>query len=361
MHSLQQHPKTQDGDTGDERLLSVILVSYNTASLTKKAIRAVWDDIQQSDRLRGRSEIIIVDNNSSDTSVVEISALKDSLLQKSEKTPKENSAAQTQIMLLAEDENTGFAAANNHGIAESSGKYILLLNSDTEVQPGALSQLIYTFQQFDPDNPDAHLASHSGELDRLGLLAASLRNPDGSYQAQGGDLPTLLSVAAQFLFFDDMPLLGRLFPSTQHTGRRHAAHADNTLEQKGWVAATAVMTSRAVINTIGDLDEGIFMYAEDMEWCLRAQHHLWDVAIDHAAVVMHHGSASSTSATALKGEIEGLRYIWAKHKPHWQRQPLRAVLILGCMLRLLLFGTIRKDKMRYRAYRASLRQLLHNP
>lgn len=208
--------------------LSIIIVSYNTAELTLKAVQTAWHDIQQSDLLRGNAEIIVVDNASTDNSVAVLQQLLES---------REEEIAFT---VLAQDDNKGFAGANNIGIEASTGEYTLLLNSDTEVQKGALSHMIETFRQFDPDNPQAQLSSHHGELDRLGFLAARLLNPDGSYQAQGGDLPTLISVASQFLFLDDIPVLSHILPSTQHTGA-HARHNNQGLEQKGWVAGTAMM------------------------------------------------------------------------------------------------------------------------
>jgi GT2 family glycosyltransferase len=327
--------------------LSILIVSYNTVKLTLETLDSVATDLTastfQKKPLADQTEIIIVDNASSDNSVSEIE--------------KWIATHKLKTLLIKNKDNVGFAKANNQAIAASTGEFVFLLNSDTIVKPNAIVHLLETFTQNPTDHTTAYVASHEGKLDRLGILAASLQNPDGSYQAQGGDLPNLLTLSTHLLFLDDIPVIGQFLPSTQHTGKR-ALKPRFTVVQKGWVAATAVMVKRSLITEIGELDSNIFMYGEDMEWCVRAQAHHWDVAINHSAQIMHYGSASSHSSRAIIGELTAYTYIWAKHKPQWQRVFLKLLLIVGCGLRVLLFGTILKQPKRAEPYKMFLNEQL---
>lgn len=310
-------------------ILSVCIVSYNTSLLTLDAVRSTVKDIQRSPYLKKRSEIIIVDNNSSDDSV--------SIL-----TEYKNTVA-VPITIIKNKINTGFAKANNQAIKESQGKYILLLNSDTFVQPLTLEKMVLTFEEV-KDQSSANLSSYSSKLDRLGILSATLIDPDGSFQAQGGAYPSLLSLAVHMLFLDDIPILGQFLPSTQDRKSYLSSSLDRSpsLHQKDWVAGTVMMIRKDLLNEIGVLDEDIFMYAEDMELCVRAKNHHWDIAIHPTAFVTHIKTASSSSAKAIEGEFKGYLFIWSKHKPIWQYQLVKVILTLGMMFRIVVFGTMGK-------------------
>ncbi len=316
-------------------LLSIIIVSYNTKDFTLQTLQSVMAEIERSASLRNRVEIFIVDNNSQDDSV--------EVCEKFLHQQKDLVG----YSVLAKKTNGGFAKANNQAMTKSTGEFVLLLNSDTIVQPGALEQLLQTFQAHPIDEASAHLASAGGTIDRLGLLSPTLLNPDNSVQPQGGDLPTLWTLFVQMSFLDDLPIIGRFFHSTQHTGK--AAHTssatpDNYLRPMGWIGGTTMMIRRSVINEIGLLDENIFMYGEDVEYCLRAKHHHWDMAIDSTAFVIHFGQASSSSENAILGEFKGYLYIWSKHFPQWQLPVLRTILRWGAGLRVILYKLLRQTQ-----------------
>lgn len=325
-------------------LLSVIVVSYNTAALTLQTLRSVLEDSEKSALLKDQTEIWVVDNNSSDTSVANIKALA-----KTTKTP---------IQVIENRDNKGFSSANNQAILKSQGGYVLLLNSDTIVKAGALELLVKNFIQQNDSEATSVLASYKNVIDRLGILSAQLLNTDGTLQPQGGTFPGLIALTVHMLFLDDIPVVGKWLPSTQHTGRNSRPENSHTsLVRKDWVAGTVMMIKRAVIDEIGLLDDEIFMYGEDMEYCLRAAHHHWDCAIDLQAEIVHYGSASSSSKNAIVGEMKAYRYIWSKHKPLWQIPVARVILVLGCLLRILVFGTISHNPAKVTAYQAALSQV----
>lgn len=322
--------------TTESLKLSIIIVSYNTRMLTEQTVDSVMDDLKNFPDLAKRTELILVDNNSSDDSPKYLRQL-------ALKQPKK-------FKVLINDHNLGFSGANNQGIKLAKGEIILLLNSDTEVKPGALQAIVETFTTHPIQDSRAQLARTQGDIDRLGIVSALLLNTDGTVQHQGGSFPTLLSLAAQWLMLDDIPVLGKWLPSTQHTGQR-ATELSQELSVRDWVGGTAMAVRRVVFDEIGLLDDRIFMYGEDIEFCMRAKHHHWDVVIQPAAQVTHIGSASSSSVNAIKGEYKGYLYVWAKHKPHWQLPIAKAILKLGALWRWWLFGTMGKHKARQKAYR----------
>lgn len=325
--------------------VSVIIVSYNTAELTIQTIESVLQSLHQDPSLEKHSEVIIVDNASSDDSVKRIS--------------EHQRQHHWRGILIRNKRNLGFAQANNLALKQAQGEYLFLLNSDTIVQGPALPELVSIFEAHPLQNQTADLASaQQNSEDRLGLVAAQLLNADGSVQAQGGSLPSLLSLFFHMSLLDDIPFLGHWFPSTQQTGRRQTIPPPSSdLVPSGWVGGTALMIRRAVVKEIGPLDQNIFMYGEDIEYCARARAHHWDIAICPRAHVIHLGTASSTPGHALAGEFQGYLYFWSKHKPLWQLPLVRAILLLGACLRTVLFATM-GDRQRSRIYQQIARSLI---
>lgn len=321
-------------------ILSVIIISYNTKELTLKAVESVVTSIQDK-KLLDRVEILVVDNNSTDGTVAALTKIKSGL--------------ELPLVVFKNSDNLGFAAANNQAISISKGEYILLLNSDTEVHAGALEELLGVFSKFPVSEISPYEAHIDLPTDRVGIIACGLQNPDGSPQAQGGMLPNLLTLCSQMFFLDDLPIIGHFLPSTQQRDTS-LLESRKDLISFGWVAGTAMCIRRATIDEIGDLDENIFMYGEDMEYCLRAKKHHWDVGIAPRSVVTHHKTASSSQEDAQLGELKGYRYIWAKHLPLWQRPVLEFVLKLAVVLRVIVFTLMGKGRAA-RSYLRILKEL----
>lgn len=311
-------------------VLSIIVVSFNTSKLTLETLESVQSDVSTSEVLNKRVEVIVIDNNSSDTSVDDLHAFA--------------KTAEIPITVICNKKNVGYSTANNQGIAVSSASYLLLLNSDTIVQKGALEQLLTAFEKDE----------------ELGIVAATLLNSDGSLQPQGGHEPTLLHLTNHFFFFDDIPLLGKMLPSTQHTGLRteQRVEASNTLHYQDWVGGTALSFRRKMIDEIGLLDEAIFMYGEDIEFCMRAKKHHWKVAIHQGAKVIHLQSQSSDSQTAILGELRGYHFIWAKHKPLWQLPFAKLIMEIGCLARAILYGTVVSNRKKAATYLKAIHMLI---
>jgi len=308
--------------------LAIIVVSYNTSDLTIQTLDSVVADLSHDPELFKQTEIWVVDNNSQDTSVADIK--------------KWQQKQQISLTLIENQDNVGFARANNQAIKKTQAELILLLNSDTIVQKGTLSEMVSRFKPI--DNTTSALESSGDKIDRLGILAARLLNPDKSHQPQGGSFPNLMTLFFQMTMMDDLPFIGKFLPSTQHTGKSDREKNAQGLTVRNWVGGTAMMLRSEMLDQIGLLDDNIFMYGEDMEICLRAKHHLWDIAVDHAAKVIHLGSQSGSSDNAVKGELTAYSYIWGKHMPIWQLSIARLIIKLGMILRIILFTILNSQK-----------------
>lgn len=301
-------------------MLSTIIINYNTPDLTIQAIKSVLANYT-TDHIEG--EIIVIDNASSDDSVKRL----------------KHEFGHT-IQLLINRENNGFAGANNQGMEMAKGEYFLLLNSDTIVQSGAINALLDVFRRFPENDNTAHLAGEKKEIDRIGIVGPQLLNPDKTIQPHGGALPNVFNLTAWWMWF-----LPGVFPLL-HDSKSYHSQLPNTflLEQKvGWVGGTAMLIKRDLFEEIGGLDEGIFMYAEDVEYCLRATNHHWDVMRTPKSQIIHFGSSSSSGEDSLIGEITGLKYVLSKHFSPIAYRYLTFMLWFGTVLRLVLFGIILSD------------------
>jgi N-acetylglucosaminyl-diphospho-decaprenol L-rhamnosyltransferase len=307
--------------------LSILIVSYNTANLTLQTLESVLASLEQTPELLKQSEVIVVDNNSSDDSVKKI------------KQFKKNNSKNLNLTLIENSDNKGFGVANNQAAQKATGKYLLLLNSDTIVQADALQKLVTTMEQ----------------QPQLGIGAAKLLNKDGSIQYQGGDLPSLRALIGHYLFFKNLPLIGKLFTSTQLTGKKAQPQTYNQpLVYLGWVGGTTLTISKDLYQKLGMLDEKIFMYGEDVELCLRNHLAGFKTAIITNAEITHLGSASSSSQNAIAGEIKGYLYIFKKHFSKFKYQLAKLIIKTGVILRVWLFGKILNDEKKGQIYQTIL-------
>ncbi len=226
--------------------MDIVIVSYNTCDLLRDCLRA----LETQDEIEWRA--IVVDNASADGSAAMVRA----------EFPD--------ALLIETGANLGFAGGTNRGIEASDAPHVLLLNSDTRVQPGCLGML-YRKLETEPG---------------IGLLAARLLNPDGSPQAS---------------------CVPEKFPWTYSSPERDC--------ELVWASAAALVIRRHCLEVIGGLDENFFYTGEDYDWGLRARRAKWRVAFCGEAEVVHLGAASSDKVPdkAAEGLHFGRQYFYAKH------------------------------------------------
>jgi N-acetylglucosaminyl-diphospho-decaprenol L-rhamnosyltransferase len=252
--------------------LSIVVVSWNVRDLLRRCLAS----LAESPRPEGGIQIIVVDNGSTDGSVEMVRA----------EFPS--------VLLVANSENRGFPAANNQGIAVAQGRYVFLLNPDTEVLEDALPTMV----DFADTHPD------------VGIVGPQLLNPDGSVQSSRRRFPTLVTALFDSTWLE--PHAPRRILDRYHVRDRPA----DVVQEVDWVDGAALMARREAIEQVGSMDEGFFMYSEELDWCRRFQQAGWRVFYLPTARVVHHRGKSSEQVVAARHiyfQSSKVRYF---HKAH---------------------------------------------
>lgn len=271
--------------------MSIIIVNWNTRAILLDCL----DSIAAHPPSRSY-DVWVVDNASSDGSVTAVR----------ERYPY--------VQVIENAENRGFAAANNQAIEASRGDYVLLLNSDTIVHAQALE----------------HMARFLDVHHRVGVVGACLLNADGTLQPSWSAFPSFWS-----------ELLGRNIRSRSPYRTRDGSAAYSV----DWVGGAALMIRREVIEQVGVLDEGYFMYSEETDWCFRARRAGWEICYLPKATIVHLGGQSSKKASAcMKAELYRSKIRF--YTKHYGR---RQAYVLSLTLRLVLHGKALFEKISGRA------------
>ncbi len=278
--------------------LSVIVVSYNTVGLLRNCLRSV-----QQEAKTVPLEAIVVDNASHDGSAEMIV----------QEFPE--------IMLIKNERNIGFAAANNQGLRSARGEALLLLNSDTEVRSGAFAQCL---KFLDNNSP-------------VGIVGCKLVNPDGSLQPS---CESFLSLSS--LFFENF-FIERLFSKSAVFGQRAlGGFAYHQARQVDYVKGAFLLIKRRALEDIGFLDENFFFYAEEMDWCYRARQKGWQTYFTPEAIVLHHGGQSSDPISPkMFVQLHRARYqFYRKHHNAFLSLLARLIMTGGALLRIAIWAFI---------------------
>lgn len=278
--------------------LSIIIVSHNTVALLRNSLLSVNGNF-----IGLPHEIIVVDNASRDGSV-EMVALEF-----------------PHVTLIKNAGNLGFAAANNQGLCLARGAFVLLLNSDTEVRPGALQHCIAFFRA----HPDA------------GIVGCKLLNVDGSVQPSCESFLTLPNLFCESFFLE------KVFPRSRLFARRTlSGFAYDRARQVDYVKGAFLMIRRRAFEDIGMLDERYFFYAEEMDWCYRARQKGWQVYFTPGGEVLHHGGQSSDPvAPATLVQLHRARYqFYRKYHHLFSSMLARLIMAGGAALRALLWALV---------------------
>lgn len=270
--------------------LSIIIVSHKS----KEHLEVLLPSIFES-KTNFSYEVIVVDNGSNDGTLDWLQA-----------TPyKLQAIANT---------NTGFAHGNNLGIKQATGKYILLLNPDTKLQPDTL-QAMLKFMESRAD---------------VGISGCKIIKPDGK-----------LDLACRRRFPNPWNSFLRLFLASNKDYNYSNIDPNQEMEVDSVVGAF-LLIRKSVIDKIGLLDENFFMYGEDLDWCWRCKEAGYKVWYFPTTFITHYKGASSRKAPfkMLKAFHNAM---WIFYKKHYQgRYPfiLNWLVFLGIYLRLAILSTI---------------------
>jgi len=272
--------------------VSVIVVTFNDASLIKRCLCAVKHSVNEY-----VAEILVIDNSSIDSTVQCAS----------------DSAPEADITRL--DHNIGFAAANNIGFQKARGRYIVLVNSDAFPDPGSIDCLV---RRADSD------AS-------IGLVGGRLRYPSGRQQPSAGRFPSLLGNLAVALFLHRLPLISRLQFSV-YANPTHYSQA----RRVDWVSGAFCLARRQV----GSLPAAGFMYGEDVEWAWQAREAGFRTCIEPSATAVHllaGGSTSVSSARLRQARRAEFDLRWFSRRGPFATVCARAVMSIHALLRIVLY------------------------
>ena len=253
--------------------LSVVIVSWNTTDLLRDCLASLLAQGNAKELA-----IIVVDNASSDGTAAMVQR----------EFP--------QVHLIRNDRNLGFARANNQGIRNSQGRFIMLLNSDTRTPSGSIRTLV----EFMAGHPDA------------GVVGPRLVQPDGTVQAYGfGNDPTPGYLLRRGL---SRLLLRRPLHDWQ----------TDQIQRVDWVSGACLLARHAAVEQVGLLDEAMFMYYEDNDWCLRIRQAGWNIYYDPLVSVVHlRGRSLAQNPAAHQAYYRSLQVFYRKHYAPVARACLR--------------------------------------
>lgn len=285
-------------ENADRPDVSVVIVNWNTRDLLHQTLTTLHRETTNT-----RFETIVVDNGSTDGSADLVCR------------------EWPQVQLIASPTNLGFAAGNNLGFRECRGRYILLLNSDTIVLPTTVGGMVSFLDQ----HPEA------------GCVGCYHFNDDMTLQRSTGDFPNFIE---DILFYTD---LYRLAPLRNYLTRQYiwwGAH--DHVREVDWVNGACMMVRREVLEEVGGLDEGYFIYAEEVDWCYCIKRAGWRIYFTTEAQVIHLGGKAMdrVPANRLVLKYTGQYRFYRKYYPLWHRLILRAAVSVFAVIRIKLLCLI---------------------
>jgi len=226
--------------------LSIVILNYKQKGMVKQCVKGILASQPQLDY-----EIIVVDNNSGDNCLAEIQKLfepEDTLPLVTESLFSKLVKPRPPLITIQSKDNRGFAVGNNLGIQSAKGDYVMVINPDIAVVPGALERMV----QFMAANP------------KVGIIGPKLINPDGTVQYSCRQFPSLLMPIYRRTVLGRLPLVKKklnyyLMINWQHDVNRAV----------DWLFGACLVMRKSALDRIGLFDERFFMYFEDLDLCRR--------------------------------------------------------------------------------------------
>ena len=273
--------------------LSIIIVSYNSISFLKDCL-----DSLITNPTKNSFEILVVDNASDDGSVEMVK----------KKYPY--------VRLFKNDNNIGFAAANNLAIKSSQSEYILLINSDCQVYRDSLDDLV----------------SFISENENIGIVGPRIINSDGSMQFSCRRFPSIFDAGMH-------TILTNIAPNNPFSRRYKLVDIkrDEPFEVD-WVSGSCMLIRRKALADTGYMDENYFMYVEDTDLCYQMWKKGWKVFYYPNAEILHHIGGSTQSGMISAGvrmQKSVLYFFWKNYRKTW-KVVLMPVLIIVLGIRIFL-------------------------
>ncbi len=256
--------------------VSAIVLTWNSSRHIGRSLAALRNECA-----RVRTDLIVVDNGSSD----------DSLQIVSQHT--------ADARVIRNYRNVGVARARNQGMRLGDSSYILLLDSDAEMMPGSLEEMVRFL--------DVHA--------QVGIVGPKLVDPDGAVQYSCRRFPTIPGKLLRQFPLSVRQLVPWAADEEMHDLDRSVA------QPVDYVIGACQLIRRSVAENVGELDERMFYGPEDVDFCLRAWRAHWEVWYLPSAVVVHHEqrvSRQRPGMLTLRHSL-ALAYFFWKHRYIWKR------------------------------------------
>lgn len=228
--------------------LSIIIVNWNTLELLTQCLKSI--PALRDDSTENEIEVLVVDNASSDDSAQYV---------------RDNFPL---VKLIENDQNVGFAQANNQAILKSQGKYVLLLNPDTEM----IADTIEILLNFIEEHPE------------VGAVGPRILNPNGSLQESCYPEPTLKRELWRLLHLDWLRPYGVYRMDSWPLNQNRPVDV---------LLGACLLLRREVLEQVGLLDENYFMYSEEVDLCFRVRKAGWQIVWVYDAQIVHYGGQST--------------------------------------------------------------------
>jgi len=281
--------------------LSIIIVNYNVKEFLQNLIHSIYQAVKNI-----TYEIIIVDNASEDGS---IEFLKEKF---------------SDVKLIENKKNLGFSKANNIGLKEAKGEFLLLLNPDTIVSEDTFDKMIMFFKE----NPGA------------GLAGCKILNPDGTLQ-----LACRRSFPGPWTSFCKVTGLSSFFPKSRLFARYNLTFLDeNQTNEVDAISGSFMMFTREVYEKVGGLDEDFFMYGEDLDLCYRIQKEGYKVFYVHSTQIIHYkGESTKRSSFDETRVFYGAMHLFVKK--HLSSSFLVEMILQTAIFLTRIFAFLKKRKL----------------
>jgi len=231
------------------KTISIVIVNWNTRELLRKCLTSIYSSMPN-----GELEIWVVDNASTDNSSEMVKQL----------FPAVN--------IIENQTNTGFAQANNQAIQRSNAQFVMLLNPDTELLPGALEKMVSFIQ--------ASL--------RVGAVGPRTLNPDKSLQTSCYPTPTLSREFWRLFHLDKIRTFG------VYDMERWETHSCRKVDI---LLGACLMIRKEALDEVGLLSEDYFMYTEEVDICYRLGQRGWEIYWIPEAEIIHYGGQSTSQVS----------------------------------------------------------------
>lgn len=266
--------------------VSIIVVAWNVHDLLYDCLKSVYDQSQGIE-----FEVVYVDNASEDGSVEMVKT----------KFPE--------VRIIENDENKGFIIANNQGIEIASGRYVLLLNSDTIVLDNAIAKTT----KFADEHPDAAVVGP-----KILSLDRTLRRDCFMY-------PSALNMFLSASYFN------KIFPKNKFCGREYMTWWDfNDVREVDTICGCCALVRREAFEKVGLMDPTYFVYGDDPDWCCRFKKAGWKILFTPDAEIIHLGGQNTKrEANKFLLQLHGSKLIFVR-KHHSYFMFLLACLATAC-------------------------------